>query len=208
MSVEHKYFKANFYYRVKFVNKCIIITRFSKNEKRKQAYKNFLFKMMKDIVRKNIFNYINLLSGTHRKDSLPDSDELLSECYIIFDKCISKYNINKRNNFYFYFNKSLSRSFFRYYQKELKRGSDVEITENITNKNNSFHCNDTPDTIEILMDQIQFDEIKKRICRSRMLGEKTSEFLEKNKDISVSQYSKSLKIIKEMLLTLKEKGEI
>jgi hypothetical protein len=58
------------------------------------------------------------------------------------------------------------------------------------------------------MEQIGFDEFEKRICRSRMLGQKTSEFLEENPDVSNGQYSKGLKRIKEILTIQKEKGEI
>ena len=62
---------------------------------------------MKDIVKKNIANYLNLLNNTEAKD-MPDRDELVADCYIIFDKCLEKYIIKGNYNFYFYYNKSLS----------------------------------------------------------------------------------------------------
>ena len=208
MSLESVYFKKDYHYRAKFVNKCIAIIRFSKDEKRSKAFKNLVFKMMKDIVKKNICNYLNLLQNTYRKDTLPDIDELIADCYIIFDKCLEKYIIGKNYNFYFYFNKSLSRNFFRDYQKELQRSNRVEITEVLETVNHGFHDNREPDTTELLMEQMYFDEVERRICRSRMLGQKTSEFLEENPDVSSGQYSKCLKHIKEILTIQKEKGEI
>jgi len=41
-----------------------------------------------------------------------------------------------------------------------------------------------------------------------MLGQKTSEFLKENTDITNSQYSKSLKKIKEVIMMFQEKGEL
>ena len=208
MSLEGVYFKNDYHYKAKFVNKCIAIIRFSKDEKRINAYKNLVFRMMKDIVKKNISNYLNLLRGTYRKDTLPERDELVADCYIIFDKCLEKYIINKKYNFYFYFNKSLSRNFFRYYQKELQRSSGVEMTEALTTVNSGFHDNKQPDTSELLLSNLGLSDLEKMICRSRMLGQKTSEFLKENTDITNGQYSKSLKKIKEVLIMFQEKGEL
>lgn len=208
MNLESHYFKKDYHYRAKFVNKCIAIIRFSKDEKRTKAFKNLVFKMMKDVVKKNICNYLNLLQNTYRKDTLPNRSELVADCYIIFDKCLDKYIIGKNYNFYFYFNKSLSRNFFRNFQKEMQRSNGVEITESLEYVNKRFHDNREPDTTEILMEQIGFNDIEKRICRSRLLGQKTSEFLEENKDVSNGQYSKGLKRVKEILIKQQEKGEI
>ncbi len=52
MSLESVYFKRDYQYKAKFVNKCIAIIRFTKSEKRRKAYRNLVFKMMKDIVNK------------------------------------------------------------------------------------------------------------------------------------------------------------
>lgn len=208
MSLESMYFKADYHYKAKFVNKCIAIIRFSKNEKRVQAYKNLVFKMMKDIVKKNIANYLNLLTNTEMKD-MPDRDELVADCYIIFNKCLEKYVLNKTYNFYFYFNKSLSRNFYRDYQKELQRSNNhVEVSEALATVNKGFHDYRKPDNTELIMSQLGFDELEKRICRSRMLGQKTSEFLKENPDVTNGQYSRCLKKIKEVLQQSQEREEI
>ena len=49
MSLESMYFKADYYYKAKLVNKWIAIIRYSPNEKRVKAYKNLVFKMMEVI---------------------------------------------------------------------------------------------------------------------------------------------------------------
>lgn len=203
MNLENKLFKHDFHYRIKFANKCLAIIKYSKNEKRVVAFKNLMFRMMKDIVRKNIHNYLNLLSSIGLKDEY-ERDELVSECYVIFDKCVKKYIINDKNNFYFYFNKSLSRNFYRKYQKEFQK--KAEVTEITIENNRSFHSE--LDITELLLDNLDFSPLEKKVCESRLLGQKVSEFLNNNPDISNMQYSKALRKIKEKLITLREKGEI
>jgi len=92
MNLENTIFKATFDYRVKLVNDWIRIIKTTECQKREEAFKIVVFKMMKDIVKKNISNCLNLLNGAGKQD-MPERDELISECYIIFDKCLSKYNI-------------------------------------------------------------------------------------------------------------------
>lgn len=162
---------------------------------------------MKDIVIKNISNYINLLGNTPMKDDLPDRDELVSECFLIFNKCIEKYKVHPSHNFYFYFNKSLSRNFFRDYQRALVNDK-IELTEAIYTCHPDLRENERPNTAAILMENMNFSELEIRISESRMLGQKTSEFLEANPDVTSGQYSKALKHIKEMLNELQDKGEL
>lgn len=206
MSLESVYFKKDYHYRASFVNKCIAIIRFTKSEKRRKAYYNLVFKMMKDIVKKNIANYLNLISSV-TKDTLPTHDELIADCYIIFDKCVEKYKIGKGYNFYFYYNKSLSRNFFRDYQKAIHNNT-VRISDALSTVNPGLHDNKNLDGTELLMLHLGLDELEIRICKSRLLGQKTSEFLSENDDITQAQYSKSLKRIKEVLTLFKNRGEI
>ena len=199
MSLESIYFKNDFYYNSPLVEKYIKIIQTSKNPKRIQAFKNLVFKMMKDIVKKNVANYLNLLRNTDAVE-LPDRDELVADCYVIFDKCVNKFILGNGYNFYFYFNKSLSRNFFRDYQRELQhRNSTTEITEVMSVINSIFHCSESPGSVDLLMDQLGFTLIEKRVCISRIDGQKTSEFLKKNTDISNSLYSKTLKSVKDKM---------
>jgi len=208
MSLEGVVFKTEYHYKKDFINRSIVVIKHSSNQRRVQAHKNLIFRMMKDIVTKNISNYLNLLSGISNKERLPERDELVADCYLIFDKCLQKYKVKKKHNFYFYFNKSLSRNFFRDYQREMNSNNRVELTEAISTVSHSMRDNSEPDTTEILMDNFNFSTLEKRICRSRMLGQKTSEFLEKNTDVTNLQYSKCLKRIKEVLNFYKEKGQL
>lgn len=210
MNLEARLFKKDFRYKVKFINTCLMRIKFSgdkRSERTIRGYKMYIFKMMKDIVKKNVCNYTNLLSGTSCRD-IPDHDEIIADCYIMFDKCVQKFDVKpkKNHNFYFYFNKSMSRNFFRDYQKEIQN-SQVELTEAIATVHPHLHDNREPDTMEALMENLNFNEIDIRIIRSRLIGQKTSEFLNENLDVTNGQYSRSLKRMKDIIRFYQGKGE-
>lgn len=207
MGLEKEIFAVDYHYRPKAVNKFLVMIKFGNTEKRRLAFKNLVFRMMKDIVVKNITNYINLLNNTPQKDNLPDRDELVSECFLIFNKCVEKYKVLPSHNFYFYFNKSLSRNFFRDYQRALINDK-IEMTEAIYTCHPDLRESEKPDTVGILMKNMKFSDLEKRITISRMNGKKTSEFLESNPDVTPAEYSKALKHIEELLIILQDRGEL
>ena len=208
MSLESVFFRKDFYYNVRLVEKSINIIQTSTDSKRIQAFKTLVFKMMKDVVKKNIANYLNLLRNVNSTD-IPERDELVSDCFIVFDKCVSKFIVNKGYNFYFYFNKSLSRNFFREYYKKLQGGnSTVDITDVMMIVNKSFHTKESQGSVEMLLDNLKFTELEKRICQSKMNGQKISDFLKANTDVTNSQYARALKSVKAKLLEAKENKEI
>lgn len=210
MDLESSYFKEDFAYDADLAHKCVCVVRYSKQEKKVSAFKDLLFKMMKDIVKKNIFNYLNLLSSVRGRNELPDRGELVAECYIIFDKCLDKFKITpeRRFDFYFYYNKSLSRNFYRDYKKAIKNSRKVEMTDAVETVCKGFHEYSHPDTSEMLMENLKLSDLEKKICRSRLIGQKTSEFLAENEGVTNGQYSRSLKRMKELILKHKEKGTI
>lgn len=193
-------------YRRKLMNTCIMRIRYgNRSERTINGYKTFVFKSMKEIVHKNIMNYLNLLNSTSCRD-LPEYDEVLSECYLIFEKCLWKFKIKKNNNFYFYFNKALSRNFYRYYQKETNH-SNVELSPEISLFHPSLQQRHSENSISMIMHHLQFSELEIRITNSRLSGERISEFLKRNSDITQKQYIESLKHIKSILLNIKDKEQ-
>ena len=208
MSLESLCFKRDFYYNVKLVEKSIEIIQTSNNNKRIQAFKTLVFKMMKDVVKKNIVNYLNLLRNIESTD-VPERDELISDCYIVFDKCVNKFITHKGYNFYFYFNKSLSRNFFREYYKKMQSGNaTVDITDVMMVVNRSFHVKESQGSVGLLLEHLKFTDLEKRICFSKMNGQKISDFLKANKDVTNSQYARALKNIKAKLEEAKENKDI
>lgn len=197
MNLDRHFFKREYKYKNDFINKCILVIKFSKDEKRVRGYKNFVFRMMKPVVRKNMYNFLSLLKSTSISE-LPECDEIITESYIIFDKCIEKYIVKKTNNFYFYFNKSLSRNFFRNYQKEI-RMSSTELTDVISVTHPSLRNSDNSISVEIIYRNLNFSELEIRVANSKMNGQKIYEFLEENSDFNNVLYTKCLKEVKRKL---------
>lgn len=201
-----KIFRKEYKYKRKFINACIMRIRYGKrSEKTIHGYKTYIFKAMKNIVNKNICNYINLLNGTPCRN-IPEYDEVLSDCYIIFDKCLEKYKITKYNSFYFYFNKALSRNFYRLYQKELNMPR-VELSDEMSSVHPLLADESSVETMELLFHNLGLTKLEKKICRSKLNGEKGTEFLKKNKRISNKKYTDTLKKIKDLLTDLIQKGQ-
>lgn len=198
MNLEDTIFNKDFHFKVSFINTCIMRIRYGHRKNRTiEGYKMYIFKMMKDVVKKNVCNYENLMRATTCTE-LPTHDEIIADCYVMYDKCLMKFKVDKRNNFYYYFNKSLSRNFYREYSKSMKN-AQVELTDAMTIVHPALHDNGEPDTMSSLMDNLDFNDIDRRIANSRLNGQKTSEFLNENKDITNSQYSKSLKKMKDTI---------
>ena len=196
-------FQLSFYYSNARVNRFIEIIQTTDNERRKVAFKVLVFKMMKDIVNKNIANYLNLITNTNLEENPPSWEECLSDCYIIFNNCIDVFKVGY--NFYFYYNKSLSRNFYRNYQRLIRqRNTMFELTDVIQVMNENMHITHNHVSMEFLMEQLEFNELEKRISYSRLNGEKSFEFLEKNNDISKSEYSQTLKSIKRKIKVIME----
>lgn len=214
MGLESKYFKHDFYYDNARVERFIAIIKDPASPStRQQAFKNVVFKMMKDVVKKNMRNYLNLLSnGTSiPQDEIPTEDELVADCYLIFDKCLTKYKLGYGYNFYFYFNKSMSRCFYRAWTKEMSRdNSSVEIGEALETVNARFHtsADSTSNSMNLLLDSFGFSPLERRVIKSRLAGQKTGEFLRANTDVTHNQYSQALKSVKAVLKEFKESGEI
>ena len=200
-SVELLFFKVSFAYDSKLVEKLV------KNAKkvggsRSVALKHLVFKMMKEIVKKNILNYLNLLRGLHVPEyDIPETDDLITDCFIVYDVCVEKYELG--HNFYFYFNKALSRYFYRLYNKkkdELENDISMEDEEYLLNQLTYSTSEGTGGSVEVLMDLLGFTELEKKVAHSKVIQQRTADFLNENPDITNAQYNRAMKRIKEVLI--------
>lgn len=187
-------------YNPKLVNKIILIIQRSSDEQKKKDNLLILFEMMKNVVTKNVTNFMTLSKNSELQEIYGVGD-LRSESFIIMKKCVDNYKVNKNNNFYFYLNKSLSRNLYRRYEKELKKSAlpliDYEIEPTSVRVTNTF------DDTELLFKSLNFTDIEKLVSISRMKYEKKDVFLQKNQNISSQQYYEAIKTIKEKLKHLK-----
>ena len=63
------------------------------------------------------------------------------------------------------------------------------------------------DTMELLFHNLGFNKLERKICLSRLRGERSSEFLRKNKRVTQKQYSETLQKIKKVLIKLQEQNK-
>lgn len=203
-NLENRIFRRGFLYRQKFINTCIMRIKYGhRSERTIRGYKMYIFKMMHDIIKKNICNFINLITNGTECREIPEHDDVITDVYITFDKCIEKYKVSKGRKFYYYFNKSLSRNFFREYKK-IQRQMNAEMNDvmEVSHPNLQFKTHNY--TIEVLMDNLHLNNVEKRIVRSRIAGQKITDFLKENKDISNNQYLSVLKKLKTIINEARE----
>jgi len=198
----NRLFKKDFKYNNKLVKKLILKTRLeSTTERRRTSIKQLIFMMMKDVVVKNINNYFNLLGGTNCRD-IPEFNEVVTECYIVFDKCLNGFKITKTSNFYFYFNKALSRNFFKEYRKEV-----TYTTIGMNNAelfNNDFRVHEYGYSTDLLIETWRFSDVEKRIINSKLNKQTSEKFLSENPDITNNQYTVIIKNIKDKLIKIQQ----
>ena len=82
-----------------------------------------------------------------------------------------------------------------------------ELTDAIQVMNENMHTTRNHLSMEYLMDTLEFTEFEKRVCRSRLNGEKSAEFIERNDDVLPNEYSQALKSIKKKIKILQEEEE-
>lgn len=206
MNLERRIFKRKFIYRQKFINVCILRIKYGhRSERTIRGYKMYVFKMMHDIVQKNICNYINLLTNGTSMQEIPDHDDVLTDVYIMFDKCIEKYKVRKGNKFYYYFNKSLSRNFYRKYQK-IQRRSGIRLTDVMEAVHPKLRFQNHAYTHNILCENLGLTDFERKIVESRMRGQPITEFLRENETVTNSQYSHALRRIKQIIIETRENG--
>jgi hypothetical protein len=187
----------------KKVNSLILKVQKSKDEEIVSAAKFELFKMMKKIIVKNVTNCQMLFRNSSVTSECPESWEIESECYIILDKCAYNYKVSGTSCFYFYYNKSLTRSLFRMFSKEVRvfekfqAFSKSEVTRSVIN-------NSTQYDIDFLLSFLDLSSVDVKVLKSKLRNEKKDEFLKKRKFISNAQYQNSIKKIKQEIEIFKD----
>lgn len=198
--------KQDLPYNPKLVNKYILIIQNTSDETKKQETILLLFINMKKVVLKNVGNYLSLINNSGIKQTL-EADELKTEAFIILSKCLEKYRVAKANNFYFYFNKSLSRNFYRMFQKEVRKNTS-RINDITLSNLTSLRTNINLDSMSIVVDLIDLDDTERLIVESKIANERKEDFLEFHKDISTNTYYNCIKSIKAKLQILINEGEL
>lgn len=161
-----------------------------------------VFFMMKKILIKNINNYQKLCRNSNLGSNFNDNDELESECFIIFENCIYKFvSDNGKNDFYFYFNKSLSRSLYKIFLNNTKDFNSISNESSFLEENliENKMSNSEIESIDFYLSNFSLDDNCLRVIHSRLIGERVGEFLENNFDFNQKLYDSCMKKIKKEL---------
>lgn len=206
-----RYFKIFDYDDPKFdrklASKYVLVIKKGMGSTSTDAAKVNLFKLMKRIVVKNVKNYASLSRNSSVTEQCFEEDEMYAEAFIVMMKCVENFKVSKRNCFYFYFNKSLSRNFYRMFYKEVRK-SEVHKEYEIFSLD-TFAFNDFDyENLSLTLHNLGLDEFDKRVLESKLRYEKKDEFIVNNEDATVSRYYSSIRKIKEKLKKLIDDGEL
>ena len=168
-----------------------------------------VFFMMKKLIVKNIMNYLKIADNSPVTDNCMGKMEMQAEAYIILDKCISNFDIKASSDFYYYYNKSLARNFYRMFDREYRRNnkhSDYSTHAKIVKQSSTNHDNNYD--VDFIISQLGLSEIEKRVVNSKLIRETKDNFLSNNPDINSTKYHNALKVVKKILINMKEDGAI
>lgn len=197
--------KPEYNYNLKKSFQIIIQCKHNASERKRQAKKLELFYHMHQIVLMHIDIYRSMCSRDFdHKDELEafQKDDLISEFYIIFDRCVMNYKLEKLDkkgkkiNFYFYYKKSLMWGIQRLYHLHQKKLQNIEtIGWNSDWKYDIRTTEDNLDFEDFLMDQWGMTEIQKNIINAKMEGIPINNYIAQAQ-LTSSDYYKQLECIK------------
>ncbi len=191
------------YNNKKVINKIKIIRLLNEKKPNSTKIDNLkleIFFMMKVLIMKNINNYLHYSRNSIIDHLTQETLEMESEAFLILDNCIR--NFQYKYDFYFYFNKSLSRTFYRMFEKtkrDFERGMQFNEYHYHRNKNSHSFCN-----FEIDIFNIGLTDDEMIVLRSKMNDETKEIFISNNPKFPMSKYYIIIKKIKNLLTTLKE----
>lgn len=167
-------------------------------------YRYKIFGMMRRLVEKNINNYIKFTTNSSVTDLCNNSLEMESEAFILFDNCLKHFTC--KFDFYFYFNKSMSRTFYRMFDN-IKRQQEKDIQY----RSEKFHLNKdgySNNDFKMSIFNLGLDEDEMIVLHSKLNDETKEMFCNNNPKFQMSKYYACTKKIKNLLTSLREQDEL
>ena len=190
----------------KLANRYVLMIRKGTNEEAKLD----LYRLMKKLIVKNVKNYAKLARNSSVTEACLEEAEMYGEAFIVLMKCTEKFKVKKGNCFYFYFNKSLSRNFYRMFDREVRkldgyRGYRGEANNKVKNRD---VFKDDIYSVKFVSDCLDLDGFDKKVLESKLLFQKKDDFIVNNNDATISRYYASIRKIKSQVQILKDNGDI
>lgn len=183
-------------YSEKLIRKNIILIRYSSNQKLITKSKKIIFDCVSKIVVKNVNNFFNLIKDIETRHVIHEQDDIVSECFVVVDKCICKFNMNeKRYKFYFYLNKSLSQGLYRLKEKnysvKTSKYSYISASDVVDYDQRTFHY---IKNYPLFLDK-NFTNKEILLMQSKLQEEKIDDFCKKV-EMTKGEYYRILKSVK------------
>lgn len=183
-------------YSEKMVRRSLIVIRHSSNERLVEKHKRFIFECSCKIIVRNTNNFFNLIKNVECGQVIHEKDDIVNECFLIMNKCLSKFNLKeKKYKFYFYVNKSISQGLYRMKERNygLSTGkySYINAGDVVEYEKKTFtHINNYP-----LFLEKNFSNKEILLMQSKLQEEKIEDFIIKA-EITKSEYYRILKSVK------------
>lgn len=186
------------------VKNCLIVIRNSKNDKLVEKSKMLIYNSLSNIIVKNVNNFFNLIKRVEAHRVLHERDDIVTECYVILNKCIKNFDVNSGKNFFFYFNKALSLGLHRLAKKNYK--DDIYF-----NDYDVVHKFETNTFSNVALDPVMLDNVKFTLehteyIDSRLADEKINDFISR-KGITRTAYYKIVNEVKSILSHIYERND-
>lgn len=183
------------------VSKLIFKIIHCKCERKVSAYKYELFKRSAKLLIKAINNFYKLVETIPKDKLIHSQSDIASECWFIFDRCVTNIKVCDHKKYNFYLNTSLNRGVYRIFERNYKKHFDVLsnseasevliLTKRISNE---------VDLTDMDINN-NFSAIEIEIINFKVSGEKLRVFLKKQ-NLSNNQYTEYLDVIKKKMTEL------
>lgn len=185
------------------IKKYIIICKHSKDQDEINKNKILLFRRVAFVTLKQVDNFF-FLSRNFNRGIFHTKDEIVTECFLVLDRCIKGYDWKKnKTNFYFFYNKAVSRELWRLYNKRyIKHCNCVDIKEEHSNLLSCHQNND--DLLEFYYKTAEFTDKEILIVKSKLKKERRKEFVKDNKGFTNKLYQSLVNSIKQKINKLKD----
>lgn len=155
----------------------ILICQCSKDFRFIEKHKLLLFCKLGFVVCKNINNVLtkyreqNLL-----KEMIISKDDLVFECFIVFDRCLMNFDWHRGGDFHWYLNSSLNRELTRILDRHIKKHNKADSIDSFV----SPGVNVEFELFGFYFEKLRLTETERNLVMSRMNGERSEDFMKKN----------------------------
>jgi hypothetical protein len=183
----------------------IIICRKSTNQRIIDDNKIILFRRLHKVIIKNINTYFYMVKDKENETTY-SKDDMVIESYIIYQKCLNKFQFNKYKDFIWFLNTALGRAMVRLAERENKKNNSIINAHDdewlFTYNNDSTHSE--ADFTDFYIKQFNLSKLERIVLRSKVNMEKVDYFLEKHNSVTRNVYYKTLQNIKDKFKELND----